>query len=122
MYRITFNLKTPKSKQESLIFLIVFLNGNKIETLSINGYNTLIVGNKNKIFFNAFYNPGNLIFEALDENYFPNVLTDNEGNIWDIFGYAIEGPRLGDRMDTPKSYVAAEWAWNELFEDLVFYN
>ena len=31
MYRITFNLRTPKSKQESLIFLIVFLGGDRIK-------------------------------------------------------------------------------------------
>jgi len=99
-----------------------FENGNKISYVSVNSQNVLVVGSKNKVFFNAFYIPGNLTFEVLEENEFPNVLQDNEGNNWDIFGYAVEGPRLGDKLNSPKSYVAAEWAWNTIFEDLVYHN
>jgi hypothetical protein len=99
-----------------------FTNGIELDYAVVNGKTAVVVGSKSKVFFNAFFNPGNLIFEALDENDFPNVLTDNEGNIWNIFGIAVEGPRLGNKLDSPKSYVAAEWAWNAIFEDLEFYN
>lgn len=99
-----------------------FTNGIELDYAVVNGKTAVVVGSKSKVFFNAFYNPGNLIFEALDENNFPNVLTDNEGNIWNIFGIAVEGPRLGNKLDSPKSYVAAEWAWNSIFDDLEFYN
>jgi hypothetical protein len=31
-------------------------------------------------------------------NQLPNILTDNEGNTWDIFGRAIDGPRKGEKL------------------------
>ena len=82
----------------------------------------MVIGSKEKVFFNAFFVPSNLNFEVLDVSAFPNILNDNEGNIWDIFGYAVEGPRLGQKLDTPLSYVAAEWAWNNIYEDLIIHN
>lgn len=99
-----------------------FQNGNEVEYLRINGKNTMVIGSKEKVFFNAFFVPSNLNFEVLEVSAFPNILNDNEGNIWDIFGYAVEGPRLGQKLDSPSSYVAAEWAWNSIYEDLIIHN
>ena len=99
-----------------------FENGNQVNYLRINGKNTIVIGSKENVFFNAFYIPSNLNFEVLEVSEFPNVLIDNEGNKWDVFGYAVEGPRLGQKLDSPSSYVAAEWAWNSIYEDLIIHN
>ncbi len=88
-----------------------FENGIETISLQINGKNTLVVGSKNKFYTNAFYIPVNLNLIPLEENEFPLILTDNEGNKWDIFGHAMQGPRIGDRLDTPNSYIALPWAW-----------
>jgi hypothetical protein len=34
---------------------------------------------------------------------FPAVLQDQEGNVWDIFGYALSGPRRGSRLQAMRS-------------------
>jgi len=99
-----------------------FINNKKTEYLTINGKSTIVIGSKENVFFNAFYIPFNLDFEALNESEFPNILTDKEGNIWDIFGNAVQGPREGQKLDTPLSYVGAEWAWNEFFDNITIHN
>ncbi|WP_341216442.1 DUF3179 domain-containing (seleno)protein [uncultured Wocania sp.] len=99
-----------------------FSNGIELDYTSVNGQDVIIVGSKEKVYFNAFYLPSNLSFAALDVNEFPNVLIDNEGNIWDAFGYAVSGNRQGSKLNSPKSYVAAEWAFKDIFENIVFHN
>ncbi|PIA81844.1 hypothetical protein BFR04_14080 [Gaetbulibacter sp. 4G1] len=98
-----------------------FANGIEIDYTSVNSKNVIVVGSKEKVYFNAFYLPSNLTFTALDTSEFPNVLTDNEGNIWDAFGYAVSGNRQGQKLDSPKSYVAAEWAFKDIFKELVYH-
>jgi hypothetical protein len=41
----------------------------------------------------------------------PLVMVDNEGNKWDIFGEAIEGPRAGESLHHMKSFIAYWFAW-----------
>ena len=52
-----------------------------------------------------------LSFSALTENEFPSVVKDNEGNYWDVFGVALSGPRLGQRLIQPFSHIAYWFAW-----------
>lgn len=99
-----------------------FDNGIEIDYTTANSKNVMIVGCKEKVYFNAFYLPSNLTFTPLDVSEFPNILTDNEGNIWDAFGYAISGNRQGTKLYSPKSYIAAEWAFKDIFENLVYHN
>ncbi|HMC01508.1 MAG TPA: DUF3179 domain-containing (seleno)protein [Flavobacteriaceae bacterium] len=99
-----------------------FTTGTEIKYLNLNGKDIIIIGNKENIFINAFYIPTNLNFETLDLNMFQKILKDNHGNIWDIFGYAVEGPDIGHRLDSPKSYIAAPWAWNEFFDNITVHN
>jgi hypothetical protein len=45
----------------------------------------------------------------------PNVLLDDEGNVWDIFGEAVSGPRAGEQLGRTKSYIAMWFAWVAFF-------
>ena len=99
-----------------------FTNGINFEYLTVNGRDAIVVGSKNKIFFNAFYIPSNITFNVLDESEFPLILTDNEGNKWDIFGYSTQGPRLGQKLNNPTSYLAIPNSWVDLFENVVYHN
>lgn len=98
-----------------------FSDNTKTERISVNNKNAIVVGNKKNVFVNAFYIPSNTTFDALDDSEFPLILSDNQGNKWDIFGYAIEGPKTGQKLASPKSYIAAGWAWEDFFENLVYY-
>lgn len=45
----------------------------------------------------------------------PVILTDDEGNQWDIFGYAVDGPREGERLTPATAYTSYWFAWGEFF-------
>ena len=43
------------------------------------------------------------------------ILTDQEGNRWDILGYAVEGPRTGQRLSPTRSYMGYWFAWGAFY-------
>ncbi|RMF29140.1 MAG: DUF3179 domain-containing protein [Bacteroidetes bacterium] len=45
----------------------------------------------------------------------PVLLEDQEGNQWDVFGVAVSGPRLGERLPKPESYIGYFFAWGTFF-------
>lgn len=47
----------------------------------------------------------------------PNIMTDDEGNVWDIFGTATAGPRAGTQLGKTNSYTAFWFAWAAFFPD-----
>ncbi len=55
-----------------------------------------------------------LDFSAV-QNQLPIVMTDNEGNMWDVFGNAMSGPRAGTQLEKTNSYVAYWFAWTAFF-------
>jgi hypothetical protein len=57
-----------------------------------------------------------LNFTALDGS-LPQVMQDDEGNVWDIFGTAVSGSRSGEQLDMTTSYVAMWFAWAAFFPD-----
>jgi len=52
----------------------------------------------------------------------PIIMEDNEGNIWDMFGHAVEGPMKGTRLEMARGYVAYYWAWQNFYPDLQIIN
>ncbi|MCW9708782.1 DUF3179 domain-containing protein [Fodinibius salsisoli] len=55
------------------------------------------------------------------QNSLPVVMKDQEGNRWDIFGYAVEGPRQGERLTPTLSYTGYWFGWGDFFPDLEIY-
>jgi len=51
----------------------------------------------------------------------PNVMVDTEGNVWDIFGTAVSGPRVGVQLDSVQSYTAMWFAWVSHFDTVELY-
>ena len=49
------------------------------------------------------------------------ILIDNEGNSWSIFGEAIAGPRIGQRLKSSESFMAF-WFSIPAFYETVIYN
>ncbi len=45
-----------------------------------------------------------LDFRATDAE-LPVIMDDNEGNKWDVFGFAVEGPRKGERLRATQSLI-----------------
>ena len=51
----------------------------------------------------------------------PNIMMDDEGNVWDIFGAATSGPRVGTQLSMTSSYTAYWFAWAAHFVDAEIY-
>ncbi len=43
------------------------------------------------------------------------IMTDNEGNEWDIFGEAVSGTRIGQRLKRPDSYIGYWFSWGAFY-------
>lgn len=55
-----------------------------------------------------------LDFEAVQDR-LPVVMRDNQGNEWDVFGHAVSGTRMGQRLQKTNSYIAYWYAWTAFF-------
>ncbi len=79
----------------------------------------LIVGSSEYNFATAFrMEPGtDLDFRSIEpvQNLLPVVMEDPDGNKWDIFGRAVEGPRAGEQLTPARSYIGYWYAWVDVF-------
>jgi hypothetical protein len=55
-----------------------------------------------------------LEFEPVQDR-LPVIMRDNEGNEWDVFGQAVNGPRTGQQLRKTNSYVSYWFAWTAFF-------
>ena len=103
----------------------LFEERSKLLQKNIGGNSYLIVGSKADNFIVSFYNTlieGTELNFELVENSFPIILKDNEGNKWDIFGYAVSGIRKGHRLTPTKSLIAYWFAWGSFYPDISIIN
>jgi hypothetical protein len=89
-----------------------------------NSQSIVVVGNS-ALSFAAIYSrqlsDGTILnFTAIDGD-LPNVMSDDEGNVWDILGRAVSGPRMGERLNETRSYVAMWFAWVSHFNEIEIY-
>lgn len=82
----------------------------------------LIVGSTEYYFAAAFRRDAvsdvsHLEFQAV-QGELPVVMQDSEGNKWDVFGRAVEGPRTGARLTAARSYTGYWYAWADFFPGL----
>jgi hypothetical protein len=61
-----------------------------------------------------------LSFNPVQDN-LPIVMSDTEGNMWDIFGTAMSGPRAGEQLAQTRSMKAMWFAWASLFRQSDIY-
>jgi len=90
----------------------------------IQGENFVVAGSNDLNFMVAFethLEDGTEInFQAIN-NDFPAIMSDTEGNKWDVFGNAIDGPRKGQQLLIPKSFMAYWFAWGTFYQDSEIY-
>lgn len=70
--------------------------------------------------FKATLNGSLLDFEPIHSS-LPIVMKDQEGNKWDVFGTAVEGPREGEQLTPVKSYTGYWFAWADFFPTIEIY-
>ena len=80
------------------------------------GSEITVIGNKKMHLILTFLKPEFKLFPINDR--FPIIMRDDVGTEWDIFGHAFSGPRKGQKLKKPFSYVAYGFAWNNLFSKI----
>jgi len=100
-----------RTKQENLAVInLSSLDGNGL--LITGGH--LMVYDKSKHYLRVFKSPGGPRFYPLGS--FPVILYDSEGNRWDVFGRAVDGPWQGQQLEEPVSFLAYWWAWKGIYD------
>jgi hypothetical protein len=70
------------------------------------GEDIVIAGSKSSQFIVSFYSQlsdgAKLRFTPL-QGVFPNIMEDQKGNIYDLFGHVVRGPRKGERLPVANS-------------------
>jgi hypothetical protein len=90
----------------------------------VEGLNLVIAGNREDNFMVAFLNdPGDgtrLSFSAVQDQY-PVVMSDEEGNLWDVNGRAVDGPRKGSRLGNLPSCMGYWFSFAAFYPELTIY-
>jgi hypothetical protein len=100
--------------------------GNKVSLLhdTLEGKNIVIAGNKKDHFMLAFMNdPGDgtrLSLRAVQDRY-PVVMSDEEGNMWDVHGRAVAGPRINQRLGRLPSFMGYWFSFAAFYPELTIY-
>jgi hypothetical protein len=86
----------------------------------VGGQPVVVVGDSNTniaAIFSRELSDGTILdFSPLNDQ-LPAVMQDSEGNVWDVFGEAISGPRTGTRLAKTNSYTAYWFAWAVFHDD-----
>jgi len=87
---------------------------------NINGAPVVVIGNSAAniaAIYSRELDDGTILQFTPVQDQLPIVMTDTEGNLWDIFGVALDGPRAGTRLGMTMSYTAMFFAWATFFDD-----
>jgi hypothetical protein len=79
----------------------------------------VIAASKKWGFVTAFERQGITGYLPLQDQ-LPDIMTDPEGNVYDLMGNVTAGPKKGQRLASPPSYSAKTFAW-EAFFDLSYF-
>jgi hypothetical protein len=88
------------------------------------GLKHVVIASEGKNFaiaFNRKHDDGTVLEFTAVQNELPIVMTDNEGNKWDIFGEATDGPRKGTKLSLTKSFIAYWFAWAAFYSNTTIY-
>ncbi|MEN8185676.1 MAG: DUF3179 domain-containing (seleno)protein [Bacteroidota bacterium] len=96
-----------------------FASGIQLFPKNSSGSNIITIGSEDKNFITSYVNEKNVKFTAI-QNQFPIVMEDQNSNVWNVFGIAVSGPRKGDQLESPISFVASWWAWDVFYDDFIF--
>lgn len=91
-----------------------FMTGTSVLNETYDGVNYVVVASlplNLAVAYNRKLADGTVLeFSAVNDQ-LPAILTDNEGNVWDVWGRAISGPRTGTKLESVMSHYAYWFAW-----------
>jgi len=90
----------------------------------VNGEELIIVGSRESNFivaFNSKLSNGLSLTLAVVEDDLPNILKDTEGSVWNIFGEAVSGPRIGQKLNSPDQMMGYWFSFATFYSDIDIY-
>lgn len=85
----------------------------------------IVVTGNSSLNFGVIYertlDDGTILSFTPDNSGLPNVMQDSEGNVWDVFGLAVSGPRAGTQLKMTRSYTSMWFAWATFFQNAEIY-
>jgi hypothetical protein len=78
-------------------------------------------GDRYAVAFERTVTDGTVLEFTAEYNQLPIIMSDNEENLWDINGTAVSGPRTGEQLVTPFSYISFWFAWAAFYPDASIY-
>lgn len=90
----------------------------------LNGKNLVVVGNAKDNFIVSYLNDrgdGTPFSFAPVQNQYPTVMKDDEGNMWDVSGTAVSGPRKGMRLAHARSFMGYWFSFAAFYPDVTIY-
>ena len=92
---------------------------------NINGTPLVCVGSEKDNFImimtRVTSNGTTLIFEPIQDS-LPIVMKDGSGSRWDVMGNAVSGPRMGEQLKFPPSYMGYWFSWAAFYPSVEIYN
>ncbi len=107
--------------------LSLFENRARAINDDVNGEPVVVAGMKSADFYISYsrvLQDGTVLtFDVKTESphIYPFDLVDNEGNVWNILGEAVSGPRTGEKLTPTNSYNAYWFAWGTFFPNVPIY-
>ncbi len=101
--------------------------GVKVVEDALGGVELVLAGSKAGNFLVAYQrrlaDGALLTFGPADDAGSPSVImTDNEGNQWNLFGEAVAGPRQGERLEPVNSFMGYWFAWGAFYPGIEIYD
>ena len=88
---------------------------------SFNGENFTVIGSIEKNIILSFKEKiinSNILTFTVINNFNSNILLkDQLGNEWDLFGNAISGPNLGEKLDATNSFMGMFFSWAPFYSN-----
>ncbi len=98
--------------------------GTNVINDEVGGVPIVAVGNQTGKFAVAFERTladGTVLSFSPADDALPRAMVDDEGTIWDIFGNAVSGPRIGKQLTPATSYMAFWFAWAAFYPEVAIY-
>ncbi len=86
------------------------------------GFESIVVAGSNGLdFIVAYLKPNPTINMKNTSKPYPNIMEDDKGNVYDLFGNVTEGPAKGTKLTAVKSYIAYWFAAGAIFPGIDIY-
>lgn len=93
-------------------------------TDSFDGRDLVLVGSQSPevtAVFDRTLADGTQLEFTLESTSDANALRDQEGNVWNLHGRAVSGPRTGEKLLAPDAMIGYWFSWGTFYPDLEIY-